>query len=96
VLAPGKQAWIRGDVAIATLLRIGHPDHRCTLGLAIWQRVDQHGFPDAEDGRRQGNSDRDGTNRYGREPSLAPDQTKGESKILRQNERVLFGSVRED
>jgi hypothetical protein len=96
VLAPGKQAWIRGDVAIATLLRIGHPDHRCALGLAIWQRVDQHGFPHTEDGRRQGNSDCNGTNRHRREPSLAPDQTKRKSKILRQDERVLFGSVRED
>ena len=95
-LAPGEQARVRGDVPVATLARIGHPDHGRALGLAVWQRVDQQGFPDAEDGGRQGDADRDGTNRHRREPSLAPDQTKGESKILRQDERVLFGSVRED
>jgi hypothetical protein len=73
VLAPGQQARIRGDVVVDTLSRIGHPDHRCPLGLSIWQLIDQQRFPDAEDRGRQRNSDRNGANRHRREPSLAPD-----------------------
>ena len=45
---------------------------------------------------RRPDSDRDGPDRHRREPFLAPDQTQGEPKILRQEERVLYRSVHED
>ena len=95
-LAPGEQARVRRDVPLARLARIGHPDHDRALGLAVGQRIDEQGLANAEHGGRQRDAERDGTDRHGREPSLATDQTKGESKILRQHQRVLFGSVRED
>ena len=47
-------------------------------------------------GRLSADAQSDGADRHGREPSLAPDQTKGESKVLRENERVLPGCVRDD
>ena len=42
------------------------------------------------------NPERDGANRHRRERSLAPEQTQREPKILREDGRVLFGSVSED
>ena len=47
-LAPGDEAWIRRDVPITLLPRVGHPDHDGALGVLIWQRVDEQRLPHAE------------------------------------------------